>query len=349
MPYLLSFVLIQFLAFLSALKNKSGLMLFLASMILFFLAFIFSYDSYVDRDNYVGYYEIISSGGFVFVEPAFYFISHVSRMITGSPILVFPLFAMVGVLFKIYALKNISPNVYLSLLVYISYFYILHDNAQVRIGAAMTFILLAFYFYYHLALSVRYYIFFVFVAMMFHLSVVIFFIIPLFISRRFGLYVRWVFLCMLFSMMIIVLHLSGYSILQLVLSNLSYSYFESEKIDAYVANAQGVGIYNAVVKLIPVYVVLLMYLIFSRKINYHFSQASVYARLLCFGALFFSLLAPLQIVAYRVFDLFYFFSIVFVPAVSFCFRSALARFMFVFLFSTIYFVYVHFVIDFSPI
>ena len=324
-------------------------MLFVVSVVLFVLAFIFPHDSYVDRENYIGYYDIVSSGGFVFVEPAFYVISYTSRVIAGSPALVFPIFAVLGVLLKIYVLKRVTPNVYLSILVYLSYFYLLHDNAQVRIGAAMTFILLAFYLYYHLFISIRYYLFFVFVAMNFHLSVFIFLFIPMLISRRFGYHVLFVFMCMLISMVIVILHLSGYSMLQLALSNISYSHVESEKIEAYVANAQGVGVYNAFVKLLPVYFVLLIYVIFPKKINYYFPQASVYARLLCFGALFFSLLAPLQIVAYRVFDLFYFFAIVFVPAVSFCFSSALARFLFVFFFSTIYFVYVHFVIDFSPI
>lgn len=349
MPYLISFILFQILAFLNALRLKVGMILLVSAILLFFIAFIFSYDSYIDRNNYVGYYEVISSGGFVFVEPAFYLISYVSKLVIGSPFLVFPLFASVGVLLKIYALSKMSPNVYLSLLVYISYFYLLHDNAQVRIGAAMTFVLFALYVYYYLNFSVRYYFLFILMAMMFHLSVVVFFIIPILISRRFGLYTKYVFMYMLLSLMIIACHLAGYSIMEQVVSSLNHSSFESEKIHSYVADTQSVNLYNAVVKLMPTYIILLIYLVFSKRINVLFPEASVYARLLCFGALLFSLLAPFQIVAYRVFDLFYFFSIILVPAVSLCFRSTLARYVFVLLFSLIYFVYVHFVIDFSPI
>jgi hypothetical protein len=262
---------------------------------------------------------------------------------------VFPLFAFVGILLKIYALSKMSPNVYLSLLVYISYFYLLHDNAQIRIGAAMTFVLFALYVYYYLNYSVRYYVLFIMIALMFHLSVVIFFVIPIFISRRFGLYTKEIFLCMLLSLVIITCHLIGYSILEQVVSSLNYSSVESEKIDAYIAGTQSVSLYNVIVKLLPTYIILIIYLLFSKRINSLFPEVSVYARLLCFGALFFSLLAPFQIVAYRVFDLFYFFSIILVPAVSLCFRSTLARYVFVLLFSLIYFVYVHFIIDFSPI
>jgi hypothetical protein len=347
--YLLSFALFQLLACLNALRLNASIVLLVSSFLLFFLSFVFSYDSYVDRNNYLGYYELISSGGFVFVEPAFYLISYISKIFSGSPFLVFPLFASVGILLKIYVLNKMSPNIYLSILVYISYFYLLHDNAQIRIGAAMTFVLFALYVYYYLNFSVRYYFVFVLMAMMFHFSVVIFFVIPFLISRRFGLYTKEIFSCILLSLVIIACHLAGYSILEQVVSSLSYSSTESEKINAYVANTQSVNLYNATVKLFPTYLVMFFYLAFAKRINELFPEASVYARLLCLGALFFSLLAPFQIIAYRVFDLFYFFSIIFIPAVSLCFRSALARYVLVLSFSLVYFIYVHFIIDFSPI
>lgn len=348
MPYILSFLFFQLLAFLNSCKVRLSYILPVSSLLLFVIAFIFPYDSYVDRLNYVGYYNVITSGGVLFVEPAFYAIAYLSKILVGGSFLIFPIFALIGILLKIYVLNRMSPNIYLSLLVYLSYFYLLHDNAQIRIGAAMTFVLLAFYFYYYLNSKLIIYLLFVLIGLMFHISVIVFAFIPMVISRGRGLHVQFVFMATVSSFMLVVAHLLGYSVLDIAMKHLTEGVLESDKYGAYVENAQSVGLYSAVVKLVPAYMIILLYLIFSKRIIRLFPEASVYARVLCVGTIAFSLLAPFQTVAYRIFDLFYFFSILLIPIVALSFRMQIERYIFVFCLSVIYFVYVHFVIDFVP-
>lgn len=348
MPYILSFIFFQLLAFLNSCKVRLSFLLPISSLLLFFIAFVFSYDSYVDRVNYIGYYNVIASGGYLFVEPAFYFIAYISKVLTGGPFLIFPIFASIGVLLKIYILNRMSPNIYLSLLVYLSYFYILHDNAQIRIGAAMTFVLLAVYFYYYLNSMLRIYLLFVLIGLMFHISVIVFAFIPMVISRGRGLHTQFVFMATVSSFVLMVAHLLGYSALDIAMAHFTVDILESDKYSSYVENAQSVGLYNAVVKLVPAYLIILLYLIFSKRIIRLFPEASVYVRILCLGTVVFSLLAPFQTIAYRIFDLFYFFSILLIPIVALSFRIQIERYVFVFCLSVIYFVYVHFVIDFVP-
>lgn len=262
--------------------------------------------------------------------------------------MIFPIFASIGVLLKVYAINRMSPNVYLSLLVYLSYFYMLHDNAQIRIGAAMTFVLFAFYFYFHLKSKLRIYLLLVFVGLLFHVSVILFAFIPLVISRRRGLYVQFVFMSVVSSFILIIFHLLGCSVFDIALAYLNEGILGSDKYSAYVENAQNVGVYSAVVKLLPAYTMILLYLLFAKKIIRIFPEASVYVRVICMGTVVFSLLAPFQTIAYRIFDLFYFFSILLIPIVALSFRMQVERYIFVFFLSVVYFVYVYFVIDFFP-
>lgn len=78
------------------------------------------------------------------IEPSFMIVSNISNWIyPSSPYVMFLLYAMMGVPLKIVAMRKISSFFFLSLVVYISNFYILLELIQIRIGAASAFILLS--------------------------------------------------------------------------------------------------------------------------------------------------------------------------------------------------------------
>lgn len=79
-----------------------------------------------------------------FMEPTFYYLSFVLKALFTNPVLpLFLLYAMVGVIFKIFAIKKISDYWLLSTVIYVSYSFTLHDMTQIRVGAAIGFLLLA--------------------------------------------------------------------------------------------------------------------------------------------------------------------------------------------------------------
>jgi hypothetical protein len=114
--------------------------------ILFFLGFILILlagfrGKGVDRDydNYVQYFK---ESAFGLVEPSFVVISKFLKLFTSDPIFVFVVFALLGVSLKIKAIKQLSNLWLLSLTIYISYFFILHEMTQIRAGVASAILLL---------------------------------------------------------------------------------------------------------------------------------------------------------------------------------------------------------------
>lgn len=97
----------------------------------------------VDND-YAGYvkYYLFSDYGFN-VEPAFHAIVYVVRNILfDNVVFLFLIYAILGVLLKMVAIKQLTSLWFLSLLIYFSFFYILQDLTQIRAGVATGILLL---------------------------------------------------------------------------------------------------------------------------------------------------------------------------------------------------------------
>ena len=63
-------------------------------------------------------------------------------LIGPYPIYLFLLFAILGVSFKLIAIKQLTELWFLSLILYLSNFFILHEMTQIRAGVASAFLLL---------------------------------------------------------------------------------------------------------------------------------------------------------------------------------------------------------------
>ncbi|EOD2698166.1 EpsG family protein, partial [Cronobacter sakazakii] len=101
----------------------------------------------LDRDsiNYAGMiYAGINDSYELGREPAFILLQYINEVIfTGSITTFFLLFAMVSIGIKLHAIKKISSSPILSLIIYIAFYYILHDMTQIRAGVAAGLFLLA--------------------------------------------------------------------------------------------------------------------------------------------------------------------------------------------------------------
>lgn len=96
----------------------------------------------VDRD-YDSYIEMFYNYNDILLEPAFKFISYfIYTFMSGNYLYLFIVFGIIGVYVKLFAIKQLTQLWFLSLLIYFSYFFIMHEMTQIRVGVASAFLLL---------------------------------------------------------------------------------------------------------------------------------------------------------------------------------------------------------------
>lgn len=99
----------------------------------------------IDRD-YVGYSEMflaLDKDSTYFVEPGFVYITYFSQFFSSTPVLMFLIFSVLGISIKTYSISKLTDYVFISLLLYFSSIYILHDLTQIRAGVASGLMLLS--------------------------------------------------------------------------------------------------------------------------------------------------------------------------------------------------------------
>lgn len=98
-----------------------------------------------DYATYAGYYSNVVAGQLsYFIEISFVLLAKLSNIILAdNSIVLFVIYAIIGVSLKTYAIKKLTPLFFLSLLIYISNYFILHEMIQIRAGVATAFILLS--------------------------------------------------------------------------------------------------------------------------------------------------------------------------------------------------------------
>lgn len=152
--YLILFILLFFYAVIDRISPRiPSLLIFISiGFILFVIAGFRS--SNVDRDYlpYVDYFQSIKEFGFYFqnaywsyAEPFYYFIPLMFRFLSNGYYieLTFLMFALVGVCFKLRGIYLLTSYWALSLLIYYSNFFLLHEMTQIRIGVATGLFLIA--------------------------------------------------------------------------------------------------------------------------------------------------------------------------------------------------------------
>lgn len=124
----------------------------------------------IDRDS-LQYVHLILNEDNPLIEPTFKFLSGFLKLTFTDPILPFFLvYSIIGVSLKMIAIRKLSSFWILSVVIYISYSYTLHDLTQIRAGAAIGLILLALPSLYDRNLPI--FLIFVTLATLFHYSAV---------------------------------------------------------------------------------------------------------------------------------------------------------------------------------
>lgn len=154
----LSFILLLLPSFVPVNKNtnKDVKYLYLFIMLFMFLGIITrDFKHLADQKGYILYFDTYINDGaealsyIVNVEPTFKLISSFVKYFCFSNVyIMFFIYTLFGYFIKvsyIYKLKTENKYIFLSLLIYCSFFYFLHDFIQIRVGAAISFFWIAIY------------------------------------------------------------------------------------------------------------------------------------------------------------------------------------------------------------
>ncbi|NCB11587.1 MAG: EpsG family protein [Erysipelotrichia bacterium] len=95
-----------------------------------------------DSLNYISVLHLsLSEANFIDKEPTFWIINELNKILfAGNDQTFFLIFAIIGVSLKLYVIRQYSISPILSLLTYISMFFILHEMTQIRSGVAIGFV-----------------------------------------------------------------------------------------------------------------------------------------------------------------------------------------------------------------
>lgn len=98
-----------------------------------------------DQDHavYIEYYKTINSIPYTFLEPTYFLITAISKLIFNSPLGIFIIYAILGVGLKGIALTRLTKYYSVSLILYFGSFFLLHEMTQIRVGVASAILLLS--------------------------------------------------------------------------------------------------------------------------------------------------------------------------------------------------------------
>lgn len=144
--YYIQYLVVSLISFLSVFKQKNTLKIAAIVFVILFSLVAFR-DKNIDRDYnvYLQYFNLLSGDNvnyfkekILVYEPSNYFIPLFFKLILGNKYFIhfsFITFAFLGVFLKLKSLK-LSNSFFLSILLYLTNFYLLHEMTQIRAGVA---------------------------------------------------------------------------------------------------------------------------------------------------------------------------------------------------------------------
>lgn len=142
---ILLFIFISIVIFTSKENYSSSdkIKYWLIGIILILIAGLRPEDATKDYQNYLNAYNVINGFSDTRFEPSFKLIVFFVKEIFSNPTFLFLIFAVLGVSLKLLALKELTKFCFLSLLIYVCYYYFLHELTQIRAGVASGILLLS--------------------------------------------------------------------------------------------------------------------------------------------------------------------------------------------------------------
>jgi hypothetical protein len=290
--------------------NREKYILFVFFVIMFMMAGFRDSEKFIDYDTYVLYYTVKAK----YVEPSFQFISLFVHKYFNNVIALFVIYAILGVGIKIIAIRQLSGFAFFSLLIYMSYFFLLHECTQIRSGVAAGFILLCVKQIYDRNF-IKFAIF-AGLAVFFHAAALI--VIPLWVLKREKIN-RYLYAALIPAA--VLLYVLNMNILNIVEMLTSDNYL-TQKAVLYSQKTEEINVFNYVFLVKCFFYYLLLWKV--RFIAKHNKYAVLLIKM--HGIAFFSfvILAGIPTVAFRVSQLFEIVEIITIPMLLHVFKPAIA-------------------------
>ena len=286
--------------------NKIAVFVFLGFILILIAAFR-SEEGNPDYKIYLRYFE---EQDFLFVEPTFVVLSKMVSFLFGPyPIFIFIIYAILGVTLKFIAIKQLSKLYFLSIVVYIGNFFILHDMIQIRAGVASALLLLCIKPIYDR--NLKNFLIITLLAVLFHVSAIV--ILPLWFLPKIRERILVLLLYMIIPIACIIYFLKTNLIFILPIPVIQ------EKIDLYI-ELQDSGVENALTE-INVFNYLFLFKIFIfyfllikyKVLLFHNKYALILLAIYGIGLFSYAALATIPVFAGRISGLFEIVEIILIP------------------------------------
>lgn len=277
---------------------------------LFLIIFAAFSEGDVDYHNYLYWYKAIRSDTISIThEITFVLLS----LISYTPLMLFLVYAILGVSLKLIALRQLTELTLLSLLLYVSYYFMLHEVIQIRAGIASAFLLLAIRPIYER--NGKLFLLFVLLAYLFHRSSII--ILPLWFLRDKPY--KWILA--LAVPMAYLIHFSGLNLISVIpIPSIEQKFEAYQMLQKYGGEEWGdVNVFNLVYlsKIVIFYILLLKYDVVEQANRYTPILMQIYAiSLFCLPAL-----AVIPVMAFRVSELLGIVDIILIPLLAHVFKE----------------------------
>lgn len=172
MLYILIILLIV-ISFLSFIDFKEKVLYNFFYIILFILLVFIATFRPSTLSDYSDYLKFFNQTYKKVLEPGIYIIRFLSQLISESHFFFFFLLAVLGIFLKLYAIKKLSTQIRLSVVLYLSTFFIYHELIQLRVGIATGFFLISLLYIYQRKLHL--FLIFASLSSLFHISALIVF------------------------------------------------------------------------------------------------------------------------------------------------------------------------------
>ncbi len=266
-------------------------------------------DSVRDYHTYVNMYNAIKSGAPVLTEISFKLIA----LFSSSSLILFIIYAILGVTAKCYAIKQIGSTLGLSILIYMSNFFILHEMTQIRAGVAAGILLLSVKYIYNR--DRKRFIFCVVAACLFHISALI--MIPLWFTNFKRRHLIILSALPIVSLCIAILKINTIAIIPIP--------FIQEKLEIYQKLTQkGLGEFNKIniFNLVFLAKVFIYYLLIFKYelVKSHNKYVPILMVIYCLSISSFWTFSTMPVISFRISELYAAVELVMIPLVAYIFK-----------------------------
>jgi len=313
--YYALFFLILIFSFISEKKELKSTYYTFSFIILFFVTAFRSSDCGSDYVNYVSYYYESHRLSYVFLEPTFFAISNLSRIIFNSPIGIFIIYALISLLIKYFAIRKLTAFYNFSIFLFIPFYFLNHEMTQIRTGVATGFLLLSIVPLYEK--NVKKFLFLILVGSMFHYSLCLFAVFYFINSKEINLKL-YLFVFGL-AYFFYFLNIDVVSLVKMLKFDMVV-----QKVEAYErlmkeGQHTKINVFNSLL-LIRIFV-LFFIMIYYKKIVVHNKYVVLLLKIYAFSLLFFIVFYKMPILAFRMSQLLGIVEIVLFPLMLFVYKQ----------------------------